>query len=355
MSDHSGFIISTAGASIDAGLRAVNGRIELLQLSDYFDDGVIGPQWEQYNAGFPATETSKANMSLAAGDGAIMSGLSSVATYFSGGDFDFEVDFSSIVLGGVSGKFPCVNLRFLISGDDFSRMAFMRLEATSNYVYGANYRIGGAAAVWTYSASVSATSNVKFRLRRVGSTAYMYYFSLSGWVLLKSIGGFSTAAGNVQIDLFNTSTTSSASADNLVVTVGTHMLPTSPTATLVKLGGGAAGQKWKWNGSGLIIPENVGITGATAPNYQYGLFDEDNESDLSYNGSWLTQANLKAGIGTTAEKRWLKIKANFPSGGAIPSAIGAGYIPAAAVITGGGGGGTKSRFAQALGVKEGFR
>lgn len=111
----------------------------------------------------------------------------------------------------------------------------------------------------------------------------------------------------------------------------------SPTTTFGKIGGGSAGQKWLWDGSNLFIPENTLHPNGNAPNYQYALFDLDNESDLSWNGSWLSQANLKTGIGTTTQKRWLKIKVRFTSAGTGGGSVRQGYIPAGVVGSSGGG------------------
>jgi hypothetical protein len=110
----------------------------------------------------------------------------------------------------------------------------------------------------------------------------------------------------------------------------------SPVATLQKIGGGNTGQKWTWNGSGLWLPENIGISGSPqAPKYQYGLFEQDDEGDLTWNGMWLTQAELRTAIGTTQQKRWLKLQAQLNSDGNLNCAIDDGYIPA--VPVGGGG------------------
>jgi hypothetical protein len=104
----------------------------------------------------------------------------------------------------------------------------------------------------------------------------------------------------------------------------------SPIATLQKVGGGDAGQKWTWNGDGLLIPENLDISGSPlVPNYQYGLFDQDDESDLTWNGVWLPQAGLQSSIGTTQQKRWLILRTKLPSSdGTVSCAIDDGYIPA---------------------------
>ena len=114
-------------------------------------------------------------------------------------------------------------------------------------------------------------------------------------------------------------------------------MPTnSPTATLLKIGFGA-GQKFKIQGTGVWIPENIGISGSPlAPKYQYSKLSAYTDSP-SYNGSWLTQASLRTALGDyDAEIEALMLKVQFNSAGTLKSHVDDGYIPATFVVGGGG-------------------
>lgn len=109
----------------------------------------------------------------------------------------------------------------------------------------------------------------------------------------------------------------------------------SPTATLLKIGAGP-GVKFKPLGSGLWIPENIEISGTPqAPKYQYALLNSYNDTPV-YNGSWLTQAQLRTAIGERANTvEAMMLKPQFPSDGSVGCSIDDGFIPAEMV--GGGG------------------
>lgn len=102
----------------------------------------------------------------------------------------------------------------------------------------------------------------------------------------------------------------------------------SPSATLLKIGAGP-GIKFKLSGSGLWIPENMGVLGTPqTPKYQYAKLASYNNAPV-YNGAWFTQAQLRTAIGEhtdTIEAFMLKVQ--FPSNGSVACSIDDGSIPA---------------------------
>lgn len=304
-----------------------NHRIELTGLADDFEDGIMGNRWRQFDEDYPSTEDS-GSLSISLG-----TGISSGSGYHTrsatlDGDFDIQVNFSNFAATSGSGAYPRIILRFYVDSDNSISLLYMRNpNNSSSYYYAVDSRVDGT----TQSSNASATTTLgRLRIVRSGTTFYAYYGTNVGWTQLQTRGSFPTTAGSVSLYglTWTTASTVSGRFDDLKVNSGSHFPTSSPTAILPKIGGGAEGQKWVWDGASLYIPENCGISGATVPKYQYCLFEDDEESDLEWNGSWLTQAELKAAIGTTTLRRWLKLQTQFLSNGTIGCNIASGIINA---------------------------
>jgi len=136
------------------------------------------------------------------------------------GDFDVQVDFE--LLSFPTSEYPWASLQLINYWIDDVNRPSEEARALVKYdggrYYGGEVRHNGIPALLDGSGSYAATSDNsgKFRVTRVGNTAYTYYWNGSSWTLLESgtIGSNNMAIG---LWVYSNGAEPSVNFDNLVV------------------------------------------------------------------------------------------------------------------------------------------
>lgn len=227
-----GFTVQVADANGDTATRDLVIEVgpeyvpppPAVELSDDFEDGVMGSQW-MYLSGSDSYVTETGGVLNVEVPTSTWGGYETLANVE--GDFDFQVDFSNFTHSGTG--YSGAYVVFYINGSDFFD-AFRWNDGGGSVFYGAS-SIGGVIDMINAATTVTAG---KLRIKRTGSEASAYYDDGTGWTLLKSWTGFSTAAGKIWVAGLTSNSSFTVDYDNFTDNL---YVPSDPNQDTSVIGG----------------------------------------------------------------------------------------------------------------------
>jgi hypothetical protein len=261
--------------------------VTLVRYSDDFDDGILDTdRWSLSpapNGPLPSEQDGVLLLTYPRSPGG-WNGTYATTRAGLTGDFDATVDYK--VLSPWQSSSNNHPAGFLVStGNWWARIDIWASSPTYGSIDSYN----------SYTNAGGASTTGKFRIRRVGSTYYMYYWKGSSWTNMINYGGRPTGPATLQLMNFGPYGLNNVQYDNFVVS--THTYPSSGTMNL-KYDAGRS-EIWDKLSFNADIPTGTSI--------KFRTRTADTESGLS-TATWSSYIASSGSPITSPKSRWIEIE-----------------------------------------------